>query len=323
MPLIKNSSFKPPFWFRNNHVSTIYPHLIRRMKKMKYQRKRIETPDKDFLDLDFSKVGGENLMLITHGLEGSSDSGYVKGLVQRANREKWDTVALNLRGCSGEPNRLYSSYHSGKTEDLHTVIEYIRKNETYQKVFLVGFSLGGNLTLKYTGEQAENMPKIVAGVVGVSVPCQLSEVSAQLNDASNIIYLKRFIRSLKKKAHAKKNLFPTSKMTKEQINNVKNFADFDGLYTAPAHGFESAEDYWAKCSCRPFLPKIKTKTLLINAQDDPFMPISSYPFEEAEQSEYFHFEAPKHGGHVGFARKFNAQKTLWHEDRIVEFLQKN
>jgi len=321
MPLIKNSSFNPPFWFRNSHVSTIYPHLIRRMKKMKYQRTRIETPDHDFLDLDFSKVGGQNLMIITHGLEGSSESGYVKGLAQRANREKWDTVALNLRGCSGEPNRLYSSYHSGKTEDLHTVIDYISQNKNYKKIFLVGFSLGGNLTLKYTGEQAENMPQIVAGVVGISVPCQLSAVSSQLNDASNVIYLRRFIRALKKTALEKKRLFPKSAMTEEQINNVKSFADFDGLYTAPAHGFENAQDYWDKCSCRPFLKKIKTKTLLINAQDDPFMPISSYPFEEAEQNPNFYFESPKHGGHVGFAGRLNAQASLWHEDRIIEFLK--
>lgn len=320
MPLIKKSSFEPPFWFQNGHTSTIYPHLIRRMKKVNYQRTRISTPDDDFLDLDFSKVGGKNLMIITHGLEGSSESGYIKGLVQRANQENWDAVALNLRGCSGEPNRLYSCYHSGKTEDLQIVIDYISKEGKYDKLFLVGFSLGGNLTLKYTGEQAENMPKIVAGVVGVSVPCELAAVSAQLNEAANVIYLKRFIRSLKKKAHEKKKLFPEAEMTREQINSVKTFADFDGLYTAPAHGFESAQDYWDRCSCRQFLKGIKTKTLLINAQDDPFMPISSYPFEEAEQSEHFYFESPKHGGHVGFAGKFNAQASLWHEDRIIEFL---
>ena len=134
--------------------------------------------------------------------------------------------------------------------------------------------------------------------------------------------MKRFIRALRKKALEKKSLFPDAKMTKDQINNVRSFADFDGLYTAPAHGFQSAQDYWDKCSCRPFLRNIKTKTLLINAQDDPFMPISSYPFEEAEQNPNFYFESPQYGGHVGFAERLNVQATLWHEDRIIEFLHR-
>tara|TARA_R110002073_G_scaffold72537_1_gene177576 strand:+ start:596032 stop:596994 length:963 start_codon:yes stop_codon:yes gene_type:complete len=318
MPHLKDSTYSPSILFKNGHLNTIY-RVGFGASEANYVRKRVELKDGDFIDLDFSTVTSKKIVVITHGLEGSSNSTYVISLTEILNNNGYDTVAINLRGCSGEPNRLLSSYHSGKTEDLDEVIQYIQSNYSYSEINLVGYSLGGNLTLKYIGE-AER--KHIHCAVAISVPCDLKSTALKMNTFSNRMYLKRFLKTLKKKAYQKVEQFPDSFLTKETIANLKNFKDFDDFYTAPAHHFKDAEDYWLKASCQQFIPSIKTNSLLINALDDPFLTKDSFPIKEATNNAYFHLETPKYGGHVGFVSYLNITKLRWCENRILSFLEK-
>jgi len=321
MPLVINSNFKPNVFFRHRHFSTVAPSLFRKIKGIEYNRKRLETPDGDFIDLDFSTVNSSTIVIITHGLEGNSDRMYLKGMVQSVNSEGWDAVALNLRGCSGEVNNLYLSYHSGKTDDLELLIHHILKNHKYEKIMLIGFSLGGNITLKFLGEQGTDINSKIKGAVAISVPVDLKDSAAQLAKKSNAIYMKRFVKMLKPKLLEKSKRFPEQAPGKENILLIKDFYDFDELYTAPAHGFKNAEDYWEKCSSKPVLPAIAIPTLLINAKNDPFLGPLSYPKKEAENSKWFYLETPNYGGHVGFASHFKMDGQLWDEKQAMLFLK--
>ena len=322
MPIIESQGYYPDILFRNGHLNTIITNLFRKVNDLNYDRKRIYTPDNDFLDLDFSKVDSDVLVIVLHGLEGSSKSLYIKGVIKAFNKTGWDAVAVNLRSCSGEPNLLFSSYHSGKTDDVDIVLDYISANCHYKKILMMGFSLGGNIVLKYAGEKAQNVAPIIKGFAGVSVPCDLTSASENLGKISNRIYLLRFLKTLKKKVRQKKDKFPQSTLTIAAIENIKNFLDFDNLYTAPAHGFDDAFDYWEKCSCKKFLNTICIPSYLINALDDPFLTNSCFPFEEANKNSNFYFEAPKYGGHVGFKEKMTSSSEFWHEKKIIAFFKK-
>ena len=320
MPLTPSSNFKPPFLFRNKHFSTIAPSMFRKVNGVNYNRKRITTPDDDFLDIDFSTVDSNTIVIITHGLEGNSERTYMRGMVKSINKAGWDAVALNLRGCSGRPNNLYLSYHSGKTDDLNFLVDHILNNYDYEKIMLVGFSLGGNLTLKYIGEKGDTVPSEICCAVAISVPVDLKDSADQLSKTTNAMYMNRFLRMLKPKMIEKTQRFPNNGINKDEIVKMKNFYDFDNLYTAPAHGFSSAEDYWKKCSAKPFLSKIRIPTLLINALNDPFLGTRSYPVTEAENSKHFFLEIPDYGGHVGFIKSLKMNGELWNEKRTIEFL---
>jgi predicted alpha/beta-fold hydrolase len=186
---------------------------------------------------------------------------------------------------------------------------------------LIGFSLGGNITLKYLGEQGENINPIIKRAVAISVPIDLEDSAVQLTKKSNAMYMKRFAKMLVPKLAEKANRFPECGLTNSDVSNLKTFYDFDDIYTAPAHGFKNARDYWKKCSSKPFLPKIKIPTLLINALNAPFLGAPSYPFSEAENSEFFYLETPKYGGHVGFLNNYKMNGELWNENRAIAFLQ--
>lgn len=317
MPYIENSTYSPSFIFKNGHVNTMYRAVFCN-PNLDYKRKRVELSDGDFVDLDFSTIGSRKLVLLIHGLEGNSNSSYMISLTSELNRAGYDAVSLNLRGCSGEPNRLFSSYHSGKTEDIEEVFNYIITNYDYHELNMVGYSLGGNLTLKYLGEKER--PYINTGVA-ISSPCDLQSTAIKMTAVSNKLYLNVFLRTLKEKALQKSEQFPDSFLTKDYIQKIKSFKELDDFYTAPANGFKSAEDYWQKASCKQFIPGIKTKSLLINALDDPFFTAESYPIEEARDHKYFHLEVPKYGGHVGFMTYLNTNKLPWCEQRILSFIQ--
>ena len=323
MPLTPSSNFKPPFLFRNKHFSTIAPSMFRKVNGVNYNRKRITTPDDDFLDIDFSTVDSNTIVIITHGLEGNSERTYMRGMVKSINKAGWDAVALNLRGCSGRPNNLYLSYHSGKTDDLNFLVDHILNNYDYEKIMLVGFSLGGNLTLKYIGEKGDTVPSEICCAVAISVPVDLKDSADQLSKTTNAKYMNRFLRMLKPKMIEKTQRFPNNGINKDEIVKMKNFYDFDNLYTAPAHGFSSAEDYWKKCSAKPFLSKIRIPTLLINALNDPFLGTRSYPVTEAENSKHFFLEIPDYGGHVGFIKSLKMNGELWNELRAIAFLNQS
>ncbi|MBI9072519.1 MAG: alpha/beta fold hydrolase [Melioribacteraceae bacterium] len=312
---ILNSKYNAPGFLKSGHVQTIYSSMFRKIDIPNYVRERIETVEEDFLDLDWSKIGSGKLVIISHGLEGNTNRPYVTGMVRELNNSGFDVLAWNFRSCSGEINKVLRFYHSGSSDDLETVIEHVNKDYNYNTISLVGFSMGGNVTLKYLGENIRNK---ISNAVVISVPCDLKSSSEELSRKRNWIYMKRFLLKLKKKLLAKKELYP-NKISLEGFNKIKNFKTYDDIYTAPIHGFKNAEDYWAKCSSINLISDIQIPTLIINALDDPFLSGSCYPFNETEESEAVFLETPKHGGHVGFV-DFNNAGSFWSERRAVEFL---
>lgn len=321
MPLIVQSSYQPPPLLRNAQLQTVLPTLFRRVRGFRYERERLTLPDGDFLDLDWSRKGSEKVVIICHGLESSSSEPYMRGMVRAFNRRGWDAVAVNFRSCSGEPNLRLRSYHSGATDDLDAVVRHILTAGKCRSLAVVGFSLGGNLVLKYIGENGSGLhPEIVASAA-VSVPCDLESSADLLAENTNRFYMRRFIRKLNAKMVYKVK-FPEAPFRLEDFDKVKDFRQFDDLYTGPVHGFKDAVDYWTHCSSRQFLPSIRRPTLLISAQDDPFLSDACYPGKEAQESEFFTLDAPEYGGHVGFI-SFNHGGEYWHETRVADFISEH
>jgi len=313
MPLIEESSFRPSSYLPGGHLQTIVPALIRRVSQVTTQRERLELPDGDFLDLDWSGKSSTRLAIISHGLEGSSQGAYVQGMASALIHAGWDVLAWNLRGCSGETNRLKRFYHSGATEDLSAVISHAEKIHSATQIDLIGFSLGGNLTLKYLGEDVAGK---IHRAVTFSVPCDLADSSAQLSRWSNAIYMRRFMKDMQRKILLKNELFP-GELDLTDLMEMRSFAEFDDRYTGPIHGFQNAQTYWALNSSRPFIPQITTPTLLVSALNDPFLGEACYPLQEAAISSHFHLEMPASGGHVGF---LDRSGSYWSEQRALEFL---
>jgi len=321
MPVF-TSDFSPTLPFKNGHFNTMYRPLF--MKDIcSYLRKRITTWDNDFIDLDFSLVGSDTLVVLIHGLEGSSESRYMASNTKHLNKKGVDTVCFNLRGCSGEDNLLLATYHSGKTDDVAFVINYLLENYDYQNIIIVGFSLGGNLTLKYIGENRDNLSPKVKGGIAVSVPVDIATSEEEMDKLKNKLYMEIFFKTMKNKVLEKAHKFPEYNLDKDKLFKATKFKHLEYLYTVPVFGFESPEDYWQKASSKPYLAHIKRPTLLINAKDDTFLSNECYPFDEAHNSDYFFLEAPNYGGHVGFMTSFKPPENRWLEHRIERFIKQN
>ena len=320
MALIRNSTYQAPSWLPGGHAQTIYPALFRRLAPVAARGERLELADGDFMDLEWSGDGGPRLAILSHGLEADMQTGYIRGMAAALIRRGWDVLRWNFRGCGGTPNRLLRMYHSGATGDLHLIVTHALAHHPARSVDLIGFSLGGNLTLKYLGERAAELPPRLHRAVAFSVPCDLACSSRQLSIPSNRIFMDRFLIALRAKIRAKKRMFP-DQLDLTGLDNIRTFREFDDRFTAPIHGFRDAEDYWARCSSRPLLPNITLPTLLINAVNDPFLGPGCHPREEAEGSRFFHFESPATGGHVGFPTLGNGGE-YWSETRAAEFLAK-
>ncbi len=314
MPLVP-TTYRAPLGLRGGHFSTVYPTLFRRVGSPPIERERLELPDGDFMDLDWSPRKNSRLAIIGHGLEGESCAKYIRGMSLALQKRGWDTLAWNCRGCSGEPNRLLRSYHSGVSDDLGLVVDHALTQD-YQKLALIGFSLGGNIALKYLGEQGSAVPPEIKAAVAFSVPCDLTSSSLRLGDWDNKIYMSRFMDGLKEKVTTKNEKFP-GKLDLSGIAKVKTFAEFDDRYTAPLNGFTDARDYWTRASSRPLLPAIAVPTLVIQALNDPFLPERCFPRKIAHQSRHLYLETPAHGGHVGFISR---GPEYWSETRCAEFL---
>ncbi len=322
MALINASTYEPAIAFKSKHFNTIYRTLFHKID-LGFRRERMETSDGDFMDIDFSTIGSKKLVVIIHGLEGSSSSKYVTALSQISNEQGFDVAAVNLRGCSGETNRLLSSYHSGKSNDLAEILDFMEKEKDYNSYHLVGYSLGGNLLLKYMGESRSDYSSKLHGAVGVSVPCDLKGSAEAIAKFWNMVYMQRFLVSLKNKTRIKLAQFPENKLKKEAILNSKNFLDFDNYFTAPVNGFKDANDYWKQNSCKQFLGGITIPSLLVTSSDDPFLSDTCIPVKEAKINKYFHLEATKYGGHVGYNSNFENGSGYWLERRIIDFFQKH
>jgi uncharacterized protein len=314
MPILA-SRFHPPAVLRNGHMQTILPLILPRRLNIAFERERLELEDGDFLDLDWTRTVGDKLAILSHGLEGCSDNRYNLGMATALHDAGWDGLAWNLRGCGKEMNRLPRFYHSGETGDLGAVIRLAATR--YSRIALIGFSLGGNMTLKYLGEATPH-PAVI-GAAAISVPIDLAACARALDHRwSNRIYLRRFIKSLIAKVEAKALKFP-DQLNVSRSRTIRTFQEFDDRYTAPIHGFRDAADYWKKSSARQYLGRIAIPTLLINACNDPFLTPECFPFAEAKQNLCLFFEAPESGGHVGFIDLVHGFEP-WSERRVVEFL---
>ena len=322
MPIVTAPSYQPPPFLANGHLQTCLPVLIRQLTPVRYQREAIQTPDGELLNLDWAKTASvsRQLAVLAHGLEGSSRSQYIQGLVHALNRRGWHAVAWNGRGCGGELNRVLRFTHSGSTQDLATVLSHIGSvGHQYDRIALIGFSLGGNLTLKYLGERAPDVDPRIIGAVAFSVPCDLQSSSIELGRRKlNQIYMRSFLKSLRRKIRQLKVQMPGA-IDDTGYERIRSFKQFDDRYTAPIHGFKDAEDYWHQSSSRPYLPHIRVPTLLVNARNDPFLAEPCFPYEEAKASPHFFLEAPASGGHVGFLT-FDRLGEYWSERRAAEFL---
>jgi predicted alpha/beta-fold hydrolase len=319
MPLLNNSFYKAPVGFRNPHIQSIYPQLCRQVKGITYIRERIATPDNDFLDLDWCNLQSNRCAILLHGLEGHTRRSYMQGMARTVQAYGWNAVAMSFRGCSGEPNKTLRMYHHGVSDDLHTVIMHVL-NRGYDEIALIGFSLGGNVILKYLGEGIFTIPDQLKCSVAISAPCDLAGCAVKIDRERRSFYRSRFLKMLHKKLVDKKTSFPDA-INIDGFKSITTFREYDNRYTAPFHGFRDADDYYTRNASLQFLETIKTPVLLINAQDDPFLTKSCFPTEVAQKSTFLYLEAPEHGGHVGFI-KFDKTGHYWHEQRTSEFLQK-
>lgn len=326
MPIIRQH-FQPAWWLKNPHLQTLYPALLRKNPPLQRWRQRLPTPDEDFIDLDWHGDSRNPIVILLHGLSGSSTSGYIMGLQHALSSLGFCSVAMNFRGCSGEPNRKARSYHSGETEDIHFVYEFIRQHYPHAPMAAVGFSLGGNVLLKWLGEQSSNVT--LRAAVAVSVPLVLSECASKLDTGFSRIYRKHLLDELKlyiRNKHRRLTylgLVAEAERLKQlgDLSDIHSFWQYDDRVVAKLHGYQSAADYYRRASSRPFLSAIKIPTLVIHAEDDPFMTPNVLP-NANELSEQVSLEVCKTGGHVGFIG-CNDRLTpdYWLDSRIPAFLK--
>jgi uncharacterized protein len=328
MPLVSSPYVAPPL-LTGGHAQTLFATMARSVDFQYERRERIDTPDGDFLDLEWATlqdraaVAGPSRLrrvaIITHGLEGSAQRNYMRGMARALVRHGWDVIAWNLRGCSGDLNRTVPTYHSGKTEDLEAVVQHAFSQD-YDTVALVGFSLGGNMTLKYLGERGSDIDERIQRAVAISTPVDLEAASRRISERTNWHYTQYFLRSLRETVQKKAERHP-DRVDASILHNVRSLADFDDAFTAPLNGFRDARDYYQQSSSQPLLRDIRIPTLLLNAGNDPFLPASCYPFGDARDHPNLYLEVPEHGGHVGFVM-FEPDGAYYSEIRAADFLSR-
>jgi predicted alpha/beta-fold hydrolase len=321
--------FRPPWWCRGAHVQTLWAPLLRRPEPGPIRRQRLELEDGDFLDLAWSasRPAGapRGLALLLHGLEGSLRSPYAAGLLRTLQGRGWRACLMHFRGCSGEPNRLRRGYHSGETGDLAAVTRYLAQKEPSLPLVLVGFSLGGNVLLKWLGELgATRTPPPhhdLRAAVAVSVPYSLGAVASRLDTGLSRLYRRYLVRRLQRSYRRKFIRRNDAPAALEQLPTLSTFRRFDDRVTAPLHGFAGVDDYYRRCSSRRYLRHIRVPTLLLHAADDPFMSPDVIP-REGELATAVRLEVSAHGGHVGFVYgRAPWRPRYWLEERIPAFLE--
>lgn len=314
------NSYKPLRFLKGQHLETILPNLLRNVNQIKPAAEKVNTPDGDFLQLDWYFRDSPSLAIISHGLEGNSDRPYMKGMAKIFTDASMDALCWNYRGCGSEMNIKPQLYHSGATTDLNTVVK-VAIEKGYQQIVLIGFSLGGNITLKYVGEQGKNLSSQIKAAIVFSVPLDLAAGGREISKPHNWMYSKRFLRNLKNKVRIKNEQFPEI-IKLNGLNEVSNLRDFDDIYTGPIHGFTGADDYYFQCSAIRFLKDINIPSLIVNAKNDPFLPDECYPYDLIKQCPDILFETPDHGGHVGFV-ELNKLGYYWSDKRALAFAQQH
>ena len=312
------SEYRSPWPIHNGHIETIIPYFFRRVNPLPYTRERIDTDDGDFLDIDWVKQGCSSLVVLSHGLEGCSQSTYIYGMGHELLSQGHDVVCWNNRSCSGEMNRLFYSYHSGASYDLRSVLKHILSSTDYKEIYLVGFSMGGNQTLKYLGEESDQIDDRIKKAVAISTPVSLADCSKALASPMGKIYTKNFIIRMIRKLKLKLKDHSGVEIDFAKAKNAWTFETFDNNVTAPLFGFKNAQDYWDKASSLPWLKDITIPTLILNAKNDPFLMGRCFPFSETKDHPYVHLESPETGGHVGFP--LPGLSKVWTENRVSSFV---
>ncbi len=312
-------AFRAAWWCRNAHLQTLWAALVRPRPRVATRRERLELPDGDFIDLDWAVTESRGpIVLILHGLEGSSESKYARGLLHAVVARGWRGLVMNFRGRSGSLNRLPRSYHSGETEDLAHVVAVLKAREANTPIAAVGYSLGGNALLKWLGETGDRAP--VSTAIAVSVPFLLAECAWKMERGFSRIYQWDLVRRLRNTVLAKQRAM-TLRIGVSDVTTLRRFRDFDEHVTAPLHGYAGADDYYARCSSRQYLRNIAVPTLIVHSRDDPFMTESTIP-TPAELSPTIAFELYDRGGHVGFiAGDWPWRARYWLEERIPNYLE--
>ncbi len=319
MPIIR-SEYRPPAWMRDRHTQTLVPALFRRARGPHYERERISTYDRDFLDIDWAKIGSSKLVILAHGMEGNTSQEYMVGMVRILNEAGWDAMGWNFRSCSGELNNKVRFYRADTTEDIDCVVRHALKTGKYKEIALLGFSLGGCQTLKYLGNLGSKAPSELSRGIAISVPCNLNACVKSLSYGFNkIVYLRRFVTVLKAKLTEKIRQYPDL-LSHLDVNLIQGFEDFDNFFTAPLYGYRDAKEYYENCSCKPDIPEIRVPTLILNAQNDPFIPRDAQPIKECQENPWVTLEMPTDGGHVGFMLS-SINGPYWTEKRTLEFLK--
>ena len=318
--------FSPCPGLNSPHLQTIWSPLFRKSRVLKRQRERFTTADNDFLHLDwYGPEQSDRLVVLLHGLTGSSDSKYITGLQTHLNMQGVQSVCINFRGCSGEPNLLPRSYHSGDSQELRDVLAHLKQHRPGKQLMAVGYSLGGNVLLKYQGEEGSS--SLLSAAVAVSVPFRLDHCAQQMNHGASRMYRNRFLSDMHRQMHHKLQFFQQqgwNDRAKElqhftSYGHLKTFEAFDHYITAALHGFRNGNDYYRKASSRFYLEGISRPTLIIHSSDDPFMTPDCVP-QPHELSNSTRLELTRRGGHVGFIGGRPHQLNYWLEQRIPEFL---
>jgi predicted alpha/beta-fold hydrolase len=320
------SSYRAPWWLPGGHAQTIYAAKLAPRPRVRYRRERWDTPDGDFVDVDWvlqdcAQRGEDNsapLVVLFHGLEGSSTSHYAHALMAQVRDLRWRGVVVHFRGCGGEPNRLARAYHSGDSAEIDWMLHKLEKH-TGGALYATGVSLGGNALLKWLGEQGPAATQRVAGAAAVSAPLDLMAAGDALGRGFNLVYTRAFLATLKRKSIAKLRTHPRI-YDAALVRAARTLRDFDNVVTAPLHGFTDTDDYWTRASSKPWLARIAVRTLLVNARNDPFLPEHALP-QAADVSAAVTREFPQEGGHVGFVSGAFPGDLEWLPRRIIHFLQ--
>lgn len=316
-------AYSPARWLAGPHAQTMWGRFFRRTPHMPTRTERWETDDGDFLDIvRLDAPRGRPHLVMLHGLEGAPRSHYVRGLFLEAKRREWAADLLVFRGCGGELNRTRRFYHSGETTDLDAVARRLLAADANAPFLFVGVSLGGNVLLKWLGEQGDSAPDRIAAAAAVSVPFDLARASRHISKGFSRVYERHFLRSLRRKALAKLEQFPDL-VSRERVVSARTLYDFDDVVTAPVHGFANADDYYTRSSSIHFLPSIRVPTLLLSAVDDPFLPADVLDDVRtlASGNACIELEFPAEGGHVGFVSGQNPLRAFYYAEwRVTEFL---
>lgn len=309
--------YRAPFWLAGGNIQTLWP-LIIKGEAPAYRRERWQTPDDDFIDLDWVDATPTDAAVPTvvlfHGLEGSSASHYARALMRAVAARRWRGVVVHFRGCSGEPNQLVRSYHSGDSAEINWILRRF-KFMLGAPIFAAGVSLGGNALLKWLGEQTHAAIEIIDAAAAISAPLDLAAASRTLAKGFNQIYTRNFLNTLIPRALAKDQRFPGI-IDAPRLKAARTLADFDEAVIAPVHGFADANDYYAKCSSKSLLSFVCVPTLVLNAANDPFLPVSALP-GAGDVSSAVQLEIPPHGGHVGFVSARPPGNIAWLPQRLL------